>query len=51
MTTPAGFTEQPKRSSARGATTGLPHPHTTTTTPTTTAQPTAVDTTKTQERP
>ena len=48
MTTPAGFTEQPKRSSARGATTGLPHPHTTTPT---TAQPTAVDTTKTQERP
>ena len=47
MTTTAGFTEQPKRSSARGATTGLPHPHTTTTT----AQPTAVDTTKTQERP
>ena len=48
MPTTAGFTEQPKRSSARGATTGLPHPHTTTTTPT---QPTAVDTTKTQERP
>ncbi len=51
MSTAAGFSEQPKRCSHWGVTTGLPH---TPPLPTTaTAQPTtaSVDTTKTQEWP